>query len=155
MEEKIKNLIEEFMEKASIDVECVEVSLDGEGHELWCRISSGEPHFLIGRSGENLAALSHIIRKIISNKIIKDRESNINIIVDVNDYQKKKIENLKTMAHMMAERARFFKSNIEIKPMSAYDRRIIHEYLTDVSDVKTESTGEGRDRRIVIKYISS
>ena len=37
MEEKVKNLIEEFMEKASIDVECVEVSLDGEGNELWCR----------------------------------------------------------------------------------------------------------------------
>ena len=62
---------------------------------------------------------------------------------------------MQATAHMMAERARYFKSNIEVDPMSAFERRIIHEFLSDATDLKTESMGEGPQRRVVIKYIGS
>jgi len=54
---------------------------------------------------------------------------------------------------MMAERARYFKSNIEIDPMPAFERRIIHMFLEGIKDIKTESEGYGPTRRVVIKYV--
>jgi len=83
----------------------------------------------------------------------KEGEERISFFIDVNGYQKKRFENLKNIAHMMAERARYFKSNIEIDPMPAYERRIIHLFLEKNKDIKTESEGFGKDRRVVIKYI--
>ena len=74
------------------------------------------------------------------------------ILIDINGFQKKKVEGIHAVAHMMAERARYFKSNIEIDPMSAFERRIVHEFLSSATDLKTESQGEGRSRRVVIKY---
>jgi spoIIIJ-associated protein len=55
---------------------------------------------------------------------------------------------------MMAERARYFKSSIELDPMPAFDRRIIHEYLSTATDLKTESVGDGNKRRVMIRYVS-
>ena len=55
---------------------------------------------------------------------------------------------------MMAERARYFKNDIEIDPMPSYERRIIHMFLEGANDIKTESEGYGPTRRVVIKYIN-
>ena len=71
------------------------------------------------------------------------------------EFSKKRIENIHAIAHMMAERARYFKSNIEVDPMPAFERRIVHEFLSDAADLKTESEGEGLSRRVVIKYIGT
>jgi spoIIIJ-associated protein len=76
-------------------------------------------------------------------------------IVDVNDFHKKKIENLKTLAHMLSERAKYFKSSIETDTMPAFDRKIIHEFLADKPNIKTESSGIEPNRRVVIRYIEN
>jgi spoIIIJ-associated protein len=52
----------------------------------------------------------------------------------------------------MAERARSFQYDVELSPMSAYERLIVHTTLQNAPNVKTESLGEGRNRRVVIKY---
>ncbi|MCX6754163.1 MAG: hypothetical protein NTV03_03875 [Candidatus Nomurabacteria bacterium] len=67
-------------------------------------------------------------------------------------WQKKRFDSLKNIAHMMAERAKYFKSNIEVDPMPANERRIIHMFLEGIPDIKTESEGYGPSRRVVIKY---
>jgi spoIIIJ-associated protein len=54
---------------------------------------------------------------------------------------------------MMAERARYFKSSVAIDPMPAFERRIVHEFLSEASDLKTESEGVGPHRRVIIKYV--
>ena len=164
--DKIKNLIEELIYKTTFNVEGI--CFNDENGVLWCNIKTQEPYLFIGKYGETLGALNHIVRKIIEKNLIEGENKNDsekipplslsgyeNIIIDVNEYQKKRIENVKAIAHMMAERARFFKSNIEVDPMSAYERRIIHEFLSDKTDVKTESVGEGPDRRVVIKYVGN
>ena len=56
---------------------------------------------------------------------------------------KKRVDNVKAVAHMMSERARYFKSNIEVDPMSAFERRVVHEFLSNATDLKTESVGFG------------
>ena len=55
----------------------------------------------------------------------------------------------------MSERARYFKSNVEVDPMSSFERRIVHEFLATASDLKTESIGFGPSRRVVIKYVGT
>lgn len=76
------------------------------------------------------------------------------VLVDINDQTKKRIESIRTTAHMMAERARYFKSSIDVDPMPAFERRIMHEFLSQTKDIKTESVGEGKARHMVVKYVS-
>ncbi|MEI6581094.1 MAG: R3H domain-containing nucleic acid-binding protein [bacterium] len=148
---EMQSLIKELIEKTTIPVKEV-VVLEDESKTTCFSVEVTEPHFFIGRGGEALFALNHIFRKIVEAKRAPDSEEEINIMVDINGFQKKRIENLHATAHMMAERARYFKSSIEVDPMPAFERRIIHEFLSEETDLKTESTGEGMSRRVVIKY---
>jgi len=98
--------------------------------------------------------LNHLVRRILESKLPEGSEDQgPSILIDIGGFQKKRVENVKAIAHMMAERARYFKSSIEVDPMPAFERRIIHEFLSEATDLKTESTGFGPSRRVVIKYI--
>ena len=154
MQDKIKETIEQIFKHTGCVISKCEMSL--ENGMLWCMIETPDSSFMIGREGETLRSLNHLVQKIIEKNMPVSElieEKGPSIFVDVNGYQKKRFENLKNIAHMMAERARYFKSNIEIDPMPAYERRIIHMFLEDVKDVKTESEGYGPSRRVIIKYI--
>lgn len=154
---EIQNLIKELIEKTTITVSNISVSDDGK-NTTWFSAEVNQPYFFIGRNGEALSALNHLVRRIVESKTPSLGEGagdRLSILIDINGFQKKRIENIHAIAHMMAERARYFKSSIEVDPMSAFDRRIVHEFLADATDLKTESQGEGLSRRVVIKYIGS
>lgn len=148
-EEIIKKTIEDIFKHTACTISKLEISL--ENGMLWCMIETPDSRFMIGREGETLRSLNHIVRKITEKA--SNQEEISNIFVDVNGYQKKRFDSLKNIAHMMAERAKYFKSNIEIDPMPASERRIIHMFLEGIADIKTESEGYGPSRRVVIKYI--
>jgi spoIIIJ-associated protein len=156
IEEKLKNIIENFLIKTSIQAEDLSVSLDSASNIYWARMRTIEPDLLIGHNGENLNALNYLIKRMMEKELTVpggEFQNIPTIIIDVNNFQKKRIEDLETVAHTMAERAKFFKSDIEADPMSPQDRRIIHSFLSERPNIKTESIGIGRDRRVVIKYI--
>lgn len=151
---EIQNLIKELIEKTTISIKAN--FIDESNNNLTCySFELEEPHFFLNHNAEALSALNYIARRIIENKNppTEENKNNLAILIDINGYQKKKIENIHAIAHMMAERARYFKSNIEVDPMTAFERRIVHEFLSEATDLKTESVGEGRSRRVVIKYI--
>ncbi len=156
---EIQNLIKELIENMAISVKEIVVSQEDDSKTVWYSVSVSEPHFFTTREGEALASLNHLVRRIIESKtpmsdIGEAKNAQYNpILIDIGDFQKKRVANIKTIAHMMAERARYFKSNIEVDPMSAFDRRIVHEHLSNATDLKTESSGFGPTRRVVIKYI--
>ena len=145
----IKSIIENIFNYTACTITKCEVSI--EDGMLWCMIETPDSRFMIGREGETLRSLNHIVRKIAEKSFQQEEISNI--FVDVNGYQKKRFDNLKNIAHMMAERAKYFKSNIEIDPMPASERRIIHMFLENIPEIKTESEGYGPNRRVVIKYV--
>ena len=155
--DEIQKLIKELVEKTTVKLN--EVSVVEEGPKnIWVSVEVSEPHFFISHDGEGLQALNHIVHRIIEAKnptVLPGEKTGLGILVDVNGFQKKHVENVRAVAHMMSERARYFKSNIEVDPMSAFERRIVHEFLSDAQDLKTESMGMGRDRRVVIKYIGT
>ncbi len=147
----VKNKIEEFISKADFIIDSCDV-VDEDG-TLWCSIRTPDSRFLIGRDGDALRSLNYIIKKMVEKEL--GEEQCPEIIIDVNGYQKKRMDTLKATAHMLAERARYFKSNIEADPMTAFDRRIIHMYLEKEKDIFTESIGEGLNRKVVIKYVEN
>ncbi len=148
---EIQNVIKELLGKTTISVKEISV-VEESPKNVWIAISVSEPRFFIDHDGEGLHALNHLAQRMIEAKTPALERS---ILVDINDFQKKRIENIRAIAHMMSERARYFKSNIEVDPMSPFDRRIVHEFLANASDLTTESIGVGRSRRVVIKYTGS
>ena len=155
--DEIQKLIKELIEKTTVKLNDVSVVEDGPKN-LWVSVEVNEPHFFISHDGEGLQALNHIVHRILEKNPSPEgvrSELGGSIIIDINGFQKKHVENVRAVAHMMSERARYFKSNIEVDPMSAFERRIVHEFLSDATDLKTESMGIGRDRRVVIKYVGT
>lgn len=160
---EIQKLIKELIEKTTVKLNDISVIEDGPKN-IWISVEVSEPHFFIGHDGEGLQALNHLVHRIIEAKTslipgigdspipgIREQQG-LGVLIDINGFQKKHVESIRAVAHMMSERARYFKSNIEVDPMSAFERRIIHEFLSEANDLKTESVGMGRDRRVVIKY---
>lgn len=147
-----KKIIEELLEKTGITFTAGSLDVDESDGSYWYRAHTPDSYFFIGKNGETLQAINHLFRRIIEMKT-QNNSTPFSIIIDINNYQKSRVDNVKAIAHMMAERARFFKSNIEIDPMTSFERRIIHTFLEHTQDLKTESTGEGKDRRVIIKYI--
>ncbi|MFA5792022.1 MAG: R3H domain-containing nucleic acid-binding protein [Candidatus Paceibacterota bacterium] len=159
---EIQNLIKELIEKTTIKLNGISIVEDGPKN-MWVSVEVSEPHFFTTHDGEGLHALNHIVRRIMEAKMYPRSDLGdsprsdlgVAILIDINGFQKKHRDNIRAVAHMMSERARYFKSNIEVDPMSAFERRIVHEFLSDATDLKTESIGTGYARRVVIKYIGS
>ncbi len=151
----IQSLIKELIEKTSGGVKEIVVTEESPTN-TWYSVEVNEPHYFVAHEGEALSALNHLVRRIIESKVPATEASpDLGILIDVNGFQKKRVESLRAVAHMMAERARYFKANVEVDPMSAFERRIVHEFLSNAPDLKTESTGFGPQRRVIIKYIGA
>lgn len=149
----IKETIEHILDMLSVNARLTKVVEINNGEILKFSIETEEPHILIGEDGKTLLALNHLVKKIFEQQSLKKKFKRLNFIVDANDYQEKRIEDLRGKVQMMAERARFFKSSVELIPMNPYERMLVHSLFTDVLDIETESVGMGRERRVVIKYI--
>lgn len=148
----IQNIIEDFMRHLGLDVEVVGVDTLTHGEMTKFSLKVEEPYLLIGHDGKTLMSLNYILKKILEKECTTRNTPLPNIIIDVDDYQERKIEEIKNKAHMMAERARFFKSNVEMSPMNPYERMIIHSIFTATDDISTESVGKGRERRVMLRY---
>jgi predicted RNA-binding protein Jag len=148
-ETAIIEMLTTLLTHLKVKVETVSVEIDDATGTRRFIIATPDSAILIGERGERLLALNHIAKRI-AEKLVKDE--NYSFIVDVNDYQKKRIDDIRTKAHMLAERARYFKSSVEMDPMSSYERMIVHAEFTNTSDITTESTGQGKDRRVILRY---
>jgi len=107
---------------------------------------SVEPQFIIGQNGQTLFELQRILR-IMANKQL---QKNFYIDLDINDYKSKKIEHLKNIAKELAEYVVTSGEKKVLPPMAAYERRVIHQELSQRKDIISESEGEGENRYIII-----
>lgn len=142
----MKNIIEELLSKLSVDA-AVDIEDASDGCRFLVRTSEGG--LLIGENGKNLAAFHHLIKKI-SEKRFKEEE-NFFFSLDVNDYRLKITDELKNLARLNAQRVRYFKKEIVLRPMTSFERRVVHEVLSDCPDITTESRGSEPCRQVVIK----
>ncbi len=147
MEHKqIKQFIEELLTKLSVNYESVEI--DDGSTQLIFQIQTPESARLIGNRGDTVRALNHIVKKAFESK-----DTPPHFLVDVNGYRKGKIQTLENTAKLLADRARSLKYEVEMSPMSSYERMVVHSALAQQPNIKTESRGEGRERRVVICFV--
>ncbi|HFC36080.1 MAG TPA: KH domain-containing protein [Candidatus Moranbacteria bacterium] len=155
MDKKIENIIKEVAEivlqkmgvKADVSVDKVV----GNGDDMICSIKTKEETgLLIGQNGENLRALQHLIRLLVRKK----SEEFVRFVVDINSYKSERNASVVDLAKEMAKKAVNEKRAVVLRPMSAYERRLVHMTLAENDDVKTESFGEGEERKVVIKSVS-
>ena len=142
---EIKEMVINFLNKLKTSFDSVDVIEDGE--RVRVAISTADSKSLIGNEGANLSALNHVIKRIT-----EKLGNTTPFTIDVNDYYEQALDAVREKARVNAERAKSFKTNIEMDPMNSYERMIVHATLADIPDVKTESSGYGRDRRVVICY---
>lgn len=147
--EIIETTIKELLDILAVPY--TEISRDETAGQVIYTIHAEDGRSLIGAHGDTIHALDLIVKKIVEKKVGED-DNTSHFLVDVNGYRLKHIKELQTKALMMAERARSFQYDVELSPMTAYERLIVHATLSDSPNVKTESQGVGRERRVVIKY---
>lgn len=163
MHETVETILKELL--AALGVAYNSITRSEIAGQTIFSIHTDDSRPLIGMHGDTLYALDMLVKKIAEKKLDDARRASGTVVaplaegerepmflVDVNDYRVKQIKDLQTKALMMAERARSFQYDVELTPMSGYERLIIHTTLQDSPNVKTESQGEGRNRRVVIKY---
>ena len=141
----IKEAVEEFFEKMTMEVVSMEVSEQTD--VVTADLKINEPQILIGQGGQTLFEIQRLLKTVLNKKV----QENFYFNLDINDYKKQKVEYLKEMAKGFADQVSLNKEEKVLPPMSSYERRVIHAELAQRTDVVTESQGESFDRHIVIK----
>ncbi|MBQ7141392.1 MAG: Jag N-terminal domain-containing protein [Bacilli bacterium] len=111
------------------------------------RMFSNNNPILIGKNGQTLSAFQTIIKQMLSVKY----NTKMNIILDVEHYKEKQIKNIEYIAKKTAREVVRTKIEAKLDPMNSYQRRAVHNVLTNFRGVYTESVGEEPNRAIVIK----
>ena len=101
---------------------------------------------LIGRRGQTLQALQFLVTLIVRKKLGED----VRVVLDVENYRQRRENSLRDMAAKVATRVAQTNRSITLEPMPPADRRIIHTSLAEHPGVRTESAGEGENRKVTI-----
>lgn len=126
-----------------------EVTIDeyeGDEGELILDITGDDLAVLIGRHGRTLDALQFLISAITVRKI----GYRFPVIIDVESYKNRQRQKLEALARSSANKAASQKRSVKLRPMTPYERRIIHVALRDDNRVETASEGEGLSRHVVV-----
>jgi spoIIIJ-associated protein len=104
---------------------------------------------LIGKNGVTLQALNELVRLATSSKFKK----RFRILLDINDYKEAKYDKVVAIAKRIARDVVRTQQDVTLDPMPADERRVVHNALTGMPNIKTESVGEGHHRAICLRYI--
>ncbi|MCR5647272.1 MAG: hypothetical protein K6F81_03220 [Acholeplasmatales bacterium] len=141
-----KKYLEGILNALNIGYQIEARSVNGE-EQIHYIIDSYENSLLIGVKGRTLEALQVLLRNLIST-YSKDR---IVTTLDIGGYKSNRARQLEILATKTAKEVSKTKVAVKLQPMTSFERRIIHEKLSEWRDVYTESEGEGEERAIVIK----
>ena len=128
-----KNILENLLTRLGFEATIEETEM--ETGSLLNVKTEDDPGRLIGRQGRTLSDLQYLTNRLL---IVQDQEAP-KVTVDVGNYRTENMENLVKTAKEAAEKTRRWGEVVELEPMNAYDRRVVHQALTEVEDVTTES----------------
>jgi spoIIIJ-associated protein len=142
----LQELLSKLRVRGRIATHWGEAADDEEEKPLILNIQGDDLGMLIGHKGETLSALQYITRVIAAKRLGQP----VNVVVDVENYKGRREEQLRRLAKRLADQAVQQGRTLSLEPMPPNERRIIHIALRDREDVVTESTGEGRSRKVTI-----
>ena len=142
--EQAKKHTAQILETLGFDTELIAKTRE---NTVFINIQTDSPAMLIGRNGEVLEALQHLIRTLSSS----ENPENSSVVIDIEGYREKKTEYVKKIARDKAFQVLATGIEEVLDPMSSYERRIVHMVCSNIADVESESVGEGRERKVKIK----
>ena len=124
-----------------------EVSTSVEEDSVVCEVAGPELGVLIGRRGQTLDALQEVTRTAVQRRL----RARARLVVDVEGYRSRRKASLIEYAQSIAERAKERGTEIELEPMTAYERKIVHDAVGEVEGASSFSEGEEPQRKVVIR----
>lgn len=139
----LEDLLAEIADGLDLDVE-----IDVEESEglLKGSLRGDDVGLFIGRRGQTIDAVQHLAQRIV----FREGPSDVRIVIDADGYRERRAETLRADADDAAEETLRTGRPVEMDPMPASERRVVHEHLRDRGDVETHSEGEEPDRRLVV-----
>jgi len=147
MSNEVKKEIETFISRMGFGELIEGIDIHQGTASRFCVRLKGEANMLIGERGSNLQAIEQLVKKIIRKKYQNEDQ----FTLDVNDYRLKKLEDLKQDVKTAAKEVRVYKRKASLRPMSSFERRIVHLLLAEYPDLVTESVGEEPERKVIVK----
>jgi spoIIIJ-associated protein len=143
-EEFVRGLLERMGLQADVEPAVV----DGAAYvDVWGRDDGDDVGILIGRRGHTLESLQELVRSVVYQRTGERCE----VLVDVEDYRKRRRSRLVRMAQDAAVRVRKTGRPEALEPMNAYERKIVHDTVAGIGGLATASEGEEPNRRVVIR----
>lgn len=146
--EDIVEYIKEYLSKLTKDMG-IDVSFETKirDKQITVKMYSDNNKILIGKNGQTLQALTIVLKQVIYNQIGQYPY----LLLDVENYKEKQAKYLERLAKNIAKEVAATKNEVALENMNSYERRIIHNYLSENKKVYTESVGVEPNRHIVIK----
>ena len=144
--ETVEELLHRMGIKANVTAQWGELEPPGRIRPLLMDIRGDDLSILIGRRGETLSALQYITRLIVG----KELKRPVAVVIDIEGYRARREGQLRRLARKIAEQAIETGRTMNLEPMPANERRIIHVELKDNPKVETLSIGEGNRRKVTV-----
>jgi spoIIIJ-associated protein len=139
----LEDLLAEIADGLDLDVE-IEID-ESEGVLRGC-LRGDDVGLFIGRRGQTIDAVQHLAQRIV----FHDGPSDVRVVIDADGYRERRAETLRADADDAAEESLRTGAPVEMDPMPASERRVVHEHLRDRGDVQTHSEGDEPERRLVV-----
>ncbi len=139
----LEELLEEIVDGLGLDVE---IEIEQREGVLLGRVVGEDVGLFIGRRGQTIDAVQHLAQRIV----FPDGPSPVRVVIDADGYRERRAQALRADAEDAAEEALRSGRSVELDPMPASERRVVHEHLRDRDDVSTHSEGEEPDRYLIV-----
>lgn len=150
--DNIQSYVKEYL-KELVTLMGLEVTFESKirDNQIIVKMYSDNNSILIGKDGRTLSSLTYIVKQMLSNKY----KIYPHIILDVENYKEKQEKNIERLAKKIAREVATTKVDAKLDNMNSYERRIVHNILSNNKRVTTISEGEEPNRHVVIKYVES
>jgi spoIIIJ-associated protein len=140
----LRELLEEIVDSMGLDVD---VRIEQSDGVLMGSVEGEDVGLFIGRRGQTIDAVQHLAQRIV----FRGGAPNARVVIDADGYRERRAQTLRSAALDAAEEALRTGRAVELEPMPASERRIVHEYLRERGDVETHSEGEEPERYLVVE----
>lgn len=147
IENNINEIVNRLLDFIGIKADVVVAKSEDEENSYKVDLSGEDLGVVIGYHGDGLMSIQTLLGLILS----KQMGVWTNVTVDANGYRKEREDKLREMAKNAADKVKFSLTAVELPPMSASDRRVIHMEVGKIEGVVSESAGEGYSRRVIVK----
>lgn len=148
----VKDFIQDYLMRFFKNLDQnVEINIEQSADNFKVMLNAENNAIIIGKNGQTLQAINTVVRGATNSKF----KRRFRVLVDINNYKGDRYDRIKTMVYRIAKTVQTTKVDAVLDPMPNDERRVIHQYLNEMKNIRTESEGEGKERRLRIIYTDS